>query len=64
MNNLLKNELDFKGYVMSDWNAQHTTTGSANGGLDMTMPGSDFSGNNIFWGQGEQNAPVIPFQRH
>ena len=24
---------------MSDWNAQHTTTGSANGGLDMTMPG-------------------------
>ena len=56
MNKLLKDELGFKGYVMSDWNgmwihyffsnlnltqqiAQHTTTGSANGGLDMTMPG-------------------------
>jgi beta-glucosidase len=32
MNKLLKEELGFKGYVMSDWNAQHTTTGSANGG--------------------------------
>jgi beta-glucosidase len=50
MNKILKDELGFKGYIMSDWNAQHTTTGSANGGLDMTMPGSDFSGNNIYWG--------------
>ena len=30
--------------------AQHSTTGSANGGMDMTMPGTDFSGGNIFWG--------------
>lgn len=30
--------------------AQHTTTGSANGGMDMTMPGSDFSGGNVLWG--------------
>ncbi|KAL5114884.1 hypothetical protein ACEQ8H_007202 [Pleosporales sp. CAS-2024a] len=50
MNKMLKEELGHKGYIMSDWNAQHTTTGSANGGLDMTMPGSDFSGNNIYWG--------------
>lgn len=35
---------------MSDWNAQHTTTGSANGGLDMTMPGTDFQNSSIFWG--------------
>ena len=39
MNKLLKDELGFQGYIMSDWNAQHTTTGSANGGMDMTMPG-------------------------
>jgi beta-glucosidase len=34
----------------SDWNAQHTTLGSANGGMDMTMPGTDFNGNNVLWG--------------
>jgi beta-glucosidase len=31
---LLKDELEFKGYVMSDWNAQHSTVESANAGLD------------------------------
>ncbi|KAK7189677.1 Beta-glucosidase cel3A [Paraphaeosphaeria sporulosa] len=58
MNKLLKDELGFKGYVMSDWNAQHTTTGSANGGLDMTMPGSDFNNpkGNILWGAALQSA--------
>lgn len=50
LNGLLKKELGFQGYVMSDWNAQHTTTGSANGGMDMTMPGSDYNGNTILWG--------------
>ena len=33
LTSLLKNELDFQGYVMSDWAAQHTTVGSANAGL-------------------------------
>jgi beta-glucosidase len=36
--------------------AQHTTTGSANGGMDMTMPGTDFSNGNIFWGPQLQTA--------
>lgn len=39
MNELLKGELGFKGYVLTDWNAQHSTVDSANTGLDMTMPG-------------------------
>ncbi|KAJ4356420.1 glycoside hydrolase 3 [Didymosphaeria variabile] len=56
MNKLLKDELGFKGYVMSDWNAQHTTAGSANGGLDMTMPGSDFNKGNVLWGPALQSA--------
>jgi beta-glucosidase len=49
---ILKNELGFKGYVVSDWNAQHTTAGSANAGMDMTMPGSDFNNppGTILWG--------------
>ncbi|CBX97437.1 hypothetical protein IAQ61_007149 [Plenodomus lingam] len=50
MNKLLKEEMGFRGYIMSDWNAQHTTTGSANSGLDMTMPGTDFDKKNVYWG--------------
>ncbi|KAK7735577.1 glycoside hydrolase 3 [Cytospora paraplurivora] len=50
MNGLLKSELGFQGYIMSDWNAQHSTVASANTGLDMTMPGTDFSGGSVYWG--------------
>ncbi|KAI1299578.1 glycoside hydrolase family 3 protein [Xylaria venustula] len=50
INKLLKQELGFKGYVMTDWNAQHTTYQSANAGLDLTMPGSDYNGGTILWG--------------
>lgn len=50
MNGLLKGELGFQGYIMSDWDAQHTTVQSANTGLDMTMPGSDYSGGTVLWG--------------
>ncbi|CAE6478958.1 unnamed protein product [Rhizoctonia solani] len=37
-NKLLKQELGFQGYVMSDWEATHSTISAARG-LDMTMPG-------------------------
>ncbi|KAL2826289.1 glycoside hydrolase superfamily [Aspergillus cavernicola] len=52
LNDLLKGQLGFKGYVLSDWNAQHSTVESANTGLDMTMPGSDFNSppGSIYWG--------------
>jgi beta-glucosidase len=56
LNGLLKKELGFRGYVVTDWNAQHTTTGAANNGLDMTMPGSDYNGNNVLWGPQLNNA--------
>ncbi|KAI9030703.1 glycoside hydrolase superfamily [Phycomyces nitens] len=39
LNKLLKEELGFKGFVQSDWSATHSTSDSANSGLDMTMPG-------------------------
>ncbi|KAH9944498.1 beta-glucosidase [Epithele typhae] len=42
INTLLKGELGFQGYVMSDWYATHSTAPSANGGLDMTMPGDKY----------------------
>lgn len=52
LNGLLKGELGFKGHVLSDWNAQHSTVKSAVEGLDMTMPGSDFNQppGSIYWG--------------
>ncbi|KAH9889678.1 glycoside hydrolase family 3 protein [Xylariomycetidae sp. FL2044] len=50
MDTLLKEELGFPGYVMTDWNAQHSTAPAANSGLDMTMPGSDYDGGTILWG--------------
>ncbi|KAK1829781.1 glycoside hydrolase superfamily [Podospora conica] len=50
MNQILKKELAFPGFVVSDWNAQHSTALSATAGLDLTMPGSDFNGRNVLWG--------------
>jgi beta-glucosidase len=55
-NGLLKKELGFRGFVVSDWNAQHTTDGAANLGMDMTMPGRDNNGNNVLWGSLLNNA--------
>lgn len=39
LNGLLKDELGFQGYVMSDWQATHSGAASVLGGLDMDMPG-------------------------
>ncbi|ERT02749.1 hypothetical protein HMPREF1624_01051 [Sporothrix schenckii ATCC 58251] len=53
LNYLLKNELNFQGFVMSDWGAQHSTVESALGGLDMVMAGEGGPRGSIygsFWG--------------
>ncbi|KAJ5664703.1 hypothetical protein N7462_011516 [Penicillium macrosclerotiorum] len=42
MNGLLKGELGFQGFVVSDWYAQHTGIASANAGLDIAMPSSSY----------------------
>ncbi|KAH8732225.1 avenacinase [Phaeosphaeriaceae sp. PMI808] len=39
LNGLLKEELGFQGYVMSDWMATHSGVPSIEAGLDMNMPG-------------------------
>ncbi|KAK6599869.1 glycosyl hydrolase family 3 N terminal domain-containing protein [Botrytis cinerea] len=39
LNNILKGELGFQGYVVSDWFATHSGYPAANAGLDMDMPG-------------------------
>lgn len=45
LNTILKGELNFQGFVQSDWGATHSGTKSANAGLDMDMPGPD-----AYWG--------------
>lgn len=42
LNGLLKTELGFQGFVVTDWYAQHTGIASANAGLDMSMPYSPY----------------------
>lgn len=39
-NGLLKEELGFQGYVMSDWGGTHSGVASIEAGLDMDMPGN------------------------
>ena len=51
LNYLLKGELGFQGFVMSDWQAQHAGVSTALAGLDMSMPGDViFDSANSHWG--------------
>ncbi|KUI69829.1 putative beta-glucosidase M [Cytospora mali] len=47
LNGLLKTELGFQGFVVSDWFAQQSGLASAESGLDMVMP------NSSFWNDGQ-----------
>ncbi|KAJ6782204.1 hypothetical protein PWT90_03709 [Aphanocladium album] len=48
LNGILKDELGFQGFVMSDWLAQQSGVASALAGLDMSMPGDGLG-----WTDGE-----------
>lgn len=48
LNGILKDELGFQGFVMSDWLAQRSGVSTALAGLDMTMPGDG-----LRWANGE-----------
>ena len=51
INYLLKGELDFQGFLVSDWQGQHSGVGSALAGLDLTMPGDTlFNSGQSYWG--------------
>ncbi|KAF3765192.1 family 3 glycoside hydrolase [Cryphonectria parasitica EP155] len=52
LNGILKDELGFQGFIMSDWGAQQSGVASALAGLDMTMPGDGarFSDGLSYWG--------------
>ena len=44
LNQVLKTDWGFPGYVMSDWGATHSTINAANSGLDLEQPNSDYFG--------------------
>ncbi|KAJ3204976.1 hypothetical protein HDU67_009194 [Dinochytrium kinnereticum] len=46
---LLKDQLGFQGFVMSDWWATHSTVEAANSRLDMVMPGTTGWEQPTFW---------------
>ncbi|KAJ5351480.1 hypothetical protein N7452_000454 [Penicillium brevicompactum] len=47
LNGILKTELGFQGFVITDWRAQHSGVASALAGLDMTMPDSGWWAKNL-----------------
>ena len=49
-NGLLKTELGFEGFIVTDWRALHTGVAAIEGGLDMAMPNGS-----TYWGPGGQN---------
>jgi len=53
LNEVLKGDWGFKGYVMSDWGATHSTIPAVNGGLDQ-QSGGEFDKSNYFGGALEE----------
>ncbi|OTA66143.1 glycoside hydrolase family 3 protein [Hypoxylon sp. EC38] len=51
LNNILKGELGFQGFVVTDWAGQQSGVSSALAGLDMSMPGDTaFDSGLTYWG--------------
>ncbi len=44
LRDILKGEWEFKGFVLSDWGACHSTVESMNAGFDLEMPNNDYYG--------------------
>ena len=51
LNGILKTELGFEGFVVSDWGAQHSGVALALAGLDMMMPNAG-----SYWGSHLEDA--------
>ncbi|KAK3401792.1 glycoside hydrolase superfamily [Sordaria brevicollis] len=47
LNRVLKTELGFEGFVVSDWDGQMSGAASANAGLDVVMPGAGYWGEKL-----------------
>jgi len=67
---ILKEQIGFKGFIVSDWWAIHDLEGSFNAGMDMNMPGGKYWGpdyiNDSFWDQHIQeciDSGIFPQER-
>lgn len=49
LTSILREELGFEGYTVSDWYATHSTAASINAGLDLEMPGTTVLGQGVSW---------------
>jgi beta-glucosidase len=49
LKSILRDELGFEGYTVSDWYATHSTADSINAGLDLEMPGTTVPGQGVSW---------------
>ncbi len=58
LNQVLKKDFGFKGFVLSDWEATHSAAKAANAGLDMEMPGDDYFGASLKKAIADGQVPV------
>jgi beta-glucosidase len=58
LNDVLKKELGFKGFVISDWGGTHSTAKAALAGLDIEMPGYSFFGEPLKKAVGSGEVPM------
>ena len=47
LNQVLKKQWGFQGFVVSDWGGTHSSAKAANAGLDMEQPGADYFGKEL-----------------
>ncbi|KAI1857261.1 uncharacterized protein JN550_013344 [Neoarthrinium moseri] len=50
LTDILRDEIGFRGYVVSDWYATHSTLATANAGLDLEMPGVSLAQDPTYFG--------------
>lgn len=58
LNGILKTELGFEGFILSDWDAQHAGVASANAGLDIVMPDGGHWGQNLSTSVNNGSVPI------
>ncbi|MFT3797412.1 glycoside hydrolase family 3 protein [Microbacterium sp.] len=61
LTDILRDRLGFRGWIMSDYGANHSTAESANAGLDQEQPGEGFWGAKLWhaWNDGEVSEETL-----
>ena len=64
LNQVLKKDCGFKGFVVSDWGGTHSTVHAALAGLDQEMPGTQYFGDPLKASRRERPGPHGAPRRH